>query len=305
MLSEHCFFLKVKARDFTMPFDLPARSRPSMDRLRGNTHTVTVSDHAALRVYSNTEPHNWKIADLQKGLILVYNGSEAVGEGTGFGFPVVMCSDGTYFSGTSNVHLSRHGSSCTIHKEFVMDRMARNKFRNVTLQNRTARAFFARLADLYQEHPHFRLLSLKRLTGEMSIHTAFVDATPLGRVAVDFAIDEKRVLVRADFGHLKRKRIRRIFVLNEQGSTFFRVYIDSQKTRLTDTEIGAWDGIDAEWASLVVPKSGFGFRLWRIEGCVLRRGREFLDGSLDWVGLDYEVSPTRSALEYTIEIMGV
>jgi hypothetical protein len=38
---------------------------------------------------------------------------------------------------------------------------------------------------------------------------------------------------------------------------------------------------------------------------VLRRGREFLEGSLDWVGLDYEVNPRTDVFEYVIEVLDV
>jgi hypothetical protein len=270
-----------------------------------NMFTTAVSNHVGLRVYSDTRPHNWKIADLQKGLILVFKGTEIVGEGTGFGLPVLVCSDETYFSGTSRVYLSRYGSRWIIRKEFVMDRISRNKFRNVNLENRTVRSFFAYLASLYQKHSRFRFLSFKKFTGEISIGTTFLKAEPLGKVMVTFTIDRQRILVKADFSHLKRERIRGIFMLNEQGSRFFRKYVDSQEISLADEEIGAWNGINAEWASLIDPQSGFGFRLWRLGGCVLRRGREFLKDSLDWVGLDYEVRPGNAGLEYVIEILGV
>jgi len=59
----------------------------------------------SLRLYASTEPRNLKIADLQKALILVVNGTEAVGEGTGFGLPVLVYSDETYFSGSSKLYV--------------------------------------------------------------------------------------------------------------------------------------------------------------------------------------------------------
>ena len=50
-----------------------------------------------------------------------------------------------------------------------MDRVTRNKFRNVTLENRIARRFFTQLADIYQTHPKLRFLTLKDLTGKMNV----------------------------------------------------------------------------------------------------------------------------------------
>jgi hypothetical protein len=288
-----------------MPSTLPFSNKCDISFSVINAYTVSISNHSALRVYSDARPHNWKLAELQKGLILVYHGKERVGEGTGFGIPVIMGADETYFSGTSKVYLFHRRDRWVIRKEFVLDRITRSKFRNVTLENRTARAIFAYSAGLYQRHTHLRSLALKELTRTLHVDTAFVKAPPLGKVIVTFVIRGRHILVRADFRHLERERVRRIFMMNEQGSTFFRNYFNSQEKKLTDGKIGAWDGIDAEWAGLVASQSGFGFRLWRKENCILRRGREFLKDYLDWVGLDYEVSPDRDTFDYVIEILGI
>ena len=286
-----------------MSSTLPANNEsiPSFSPI--DMYTFKMSDLAGIRVYSDTRPHKWKIANLQKGLVLLCDGTEMVGEGSGFGFPVLLCSDETYFSGTSKTSLSQRGNSWIIQKEFVMDRTVRNRFRNVNLENRKVRGFFGYLSNIYQTNPRFRFLALKKLTGKMNISTTFVDSLSLGRVIVTYAMDKNHIRVRADFRHLETDGIQRIFILNEQGSRFFRTYADSDEIRLNDERIGAWDKIDASWASLIAPQSGLGFRLWKLQNCVLRRGREFLENSLDWVGLDYEVSPKTAVLEYVIEIL--
>jgi hypothetical protein len=268
-------------------------------------HDFPMSNHVGVRIYSGTRPHIWKIADLQKGLILVHDGTETVGEGTGFGLPVLVYSNETYFSATSKVHVSQHENRCIICKEYLMDRIARNRFRNVKLENRTARAFFAYLASLYQRHAHFRFLTLKNLIGKMHVDTAFAKAEPMGKVTVTYTITKPHIWVKTDFRDLNKKRLERVFMLNEQGSKYFRKYADSQGMELVDGKIGAWDAISAEWACLKVLDGKFGFRLWRAEDGALRRGREFLKGSLDWVGLDYEVNPQNDVFEYEIEILGV
>jgi hypothetical protein len=268
------------------------------------TRTIYVSNSVGLRVYSDTRPHNWKIADLQKGLILVCSEKETVGEGTGFGLPILAYSNETYFSTISKVYLSSWKNCCIIRKEFAMDRIARNRYRNVRLENKSTRALFAHLADLYQKHPRFRFLALKSVTGKMQIDTAFVKATSVGKVIVTYAISGPRILVKADFSCLRKIGLRGIFVLNEQGSRFFRRYVDSENTEVKDGKIGAWDGINAEWACLTDLEGRFGFRLWRMKDCVLRRGREYLQNSLDWIGLDYEINPGTTVFEYPIEILG-
>jgi hypothetical protein len=277
--------------------------KSDLNLLQARMYTFPLSSSASFRIYSSTEPHNWKIGDLQKGLILVYNGTEMVGEGTGFGVPVLVYSDETFFSGSSKVDVSQRDGLRTVCKEFVMDSVARNRFRNVTLENKIARRFFTRLAYVYQKHPRFRFLTLKDLTGKMDVDTTFLKASPRGRVLVTYTIDGPSVVVRADFRDLQRRGLEKIFMLNEQGSKFFREYADSEGAELMDTAIGAWDGISAEWSCLRTMNGEFGFRLWMAENSVLRRGREFLDGSLDWVGLDYEVNPMMDAFEYRIEVL--
>ena len=268
-------------------------------------HTFPFSSFSSFRIYSNTEPHNWKIRDLQKGLILVHNGTETVGEGTGFGVPVLVYSDETYFSGSSKVNVSQSDGPGTVCKEFVMDRVTRNRFRNVTLENRIARRFFTRLADVYQTHPKLRSLTLKGLTGKMDVDTTFLKAISRGKVVVTYTMDGPLVVVRADFREIQRKGLQKIFILNEQGSKFFRKYEDSEGAELIDTAIGAWDGISAKWGCLKILNGEFGFRLGKVEDSVLRRGREFLETSLDWVGLDYEVDPRTDVFEYLIEVLDV
>lgn len=269
-----------------------------------DSHTFSLSDPVSLRIYAGTEPRNLKIADLQKGLILVVNGTEAVGEGTGFGLPVLVYSDETYFSGSSRLCVSQRGDCCVVVKEFIMDRVARNSFRNVTLENRAARSFIERLSDLYQGHPRFRFLTLKDLTGRMSIGKAFLKAPSKGKVTVTYTVDKSRIMVKADFKKLEKSGLQKIFMLNEQGTGFFRRYTDSLGTELRDDKIGAWDGTGGEWACLQTLRGEIGFRLWRVKNSVLRRGREFLEGSLDWVGLDYEISHKSDVFEYVIDVLG-
>lgn len=268
-----------------------------------DTHTCSVSDSVSLRIYSGTEPHNQKIADLQKGLILLINGTEAVGEGTGFGLPVLAYSDETYFSGTSTLHVSQRSHRCIIRKDFTMDRVARNSFRNVTLQNRAARTFIEHFSNAYQKHRQLRFLALKGLTEKTGIGKAFPKAAPMGNVTVTYTVEGTFTTVKADFKNLEKKRLQRIFMLNEQGSQYFRKYTDSTGTELMDNEIGAWDRTDGEWACLKTLRDEIGFRLWRGRGGVLRRGREFLEGSLDWVGLDYEISREVDFFEYVIDVL--
>lgn len=288
-----------------MSSTLPADVKHGISFSAVSVCTVPLSGSLAVRVYSDTRPHNWKIASLQKGLVLVHEGEEVVGEGTGFGFPVLVYANETYFSGSARVYLSQQGDCASVRKEFIMDRVARNRFRNVRLENRKARTVLGYMAEVYQRHRRLRFLRLKSLFREMDVGTSFVETQPVGKVVITYRVGIGRVLVKVDLGLVKREGLEKMFLLNEQGSGVFRRYVDSRGTELVYGRIGAWEDVEADWACLMDVEGRFGFRLRRIPGGLLRRGREYLRGSLDWVGLDYEFGLKKTAVQYEIEILGV
>jgi hypothetical protein len=272
--------------------------------LESEKYACPLSSSVAVEVYSNTEPHNLKTANLQKGLVFVYDGLERVGEGTGFGFPVLVYPKETFFSSSSTVHVAQTADSIRIRKEFCMDRTARNRFRNVYLRNREARALIGYLTDLYQKKKHMRYLPLKEFLVNMGVESAFVKTPPIGRLLVTYDISGCSIHVKVDFRHLQRERPRKVFVLNEQSASFFRKYSDAHHARLIDKQIGAWDAVNSDWACLTDLQGRIGYRLWGVDGSVLRRGRETMKNCMNWVGLDYEVDPYSKVFEYKIEILG-
>ena len=274
------------------------------NRLNSEKHTVPISRSVALEVYSNTKPCNLKIGELQKGLIFVHNCVERVGEGTGFGLPVLIYPKETYFSGSSEVWVKQTQGSIKIRKEFAMDRIARNKLGNVRLENQQARAFIRGLTDLYQKSKRFRFLALKELIVNMGVQSIFMKTASIGKVPVTYTFSDRKIKVEIDFRHLLKKGLKKIFVLNEQSASFFGRYADSKGANLIDKQMGAWDTINAGSACLTDLRGRIGYRLWKIDSCILRRGRETMKNCLDWSGLDYEVSPRKEVLEYGIEIFG-
>jgi hypothetical protein len=285
----------------------PSQSAPNRNAqfLITNEHTVSLSDLVALRVYSDTRPHNWKTADLQKGLIFIYDGMEMVGEGTGFGVPIVKYKDETFFSGFSRLHVCKQPEATVICKEFAMNKVARNRFRNITLENQKARTFLDRSAELTQKHKHWQSLPLKNLRMHLGIKASFVDTPSMGKINVTYTIKKEHVSVKADFKNIKREKLKNIFMLNEQGSRFFRMYTDSDATKSVDEKIGAWNQVKAQWANITDLNGEVGFRLSNVSESILRRGREFLKDCVNWVGLDYEVDPKHAQFEYGIQIIGV
>jgi hypothetical protein len=266
----------------------------------------TFSDSAAIIVYPDSRPHNLKIAQLQKGLVLSYNGVEVVGEGAGFGAPVIKYADETYFSGKSALQVTEDGGKITIKKDYFMDLISRDQFRNLKLENIAVRRKIDFVAALYQKNKHVATVirNLKLSLPILGVQSSFVEAPSKGKVSATYTIDANRINVRISFEELDRRNLKQIFVLNEQGAQFFRRYADSDGLTLVDGEIGVWDTVVADWATIAEQHERLSFSLNAAEGAKLRRGREKANGSLDWVGLDYEVDPKKRVFEYTIELSG-
>jgi hypothetical protein len=138
----------------------------------------------------------------------------------------------------------------------------------------------------------------------MGVETTFRETESVGEIHVTYEVGENAVDVRVDSSRINGESRKRVFVLNEQSAMFFRKYSDSNGTTLVDDQIGAWNGIEADHASLMDIKGQFGFRVWRVAGAVLRHGRETMRNCLDWVGLDYEVNPNVDVFEYRIGLLG-
>ncbi len=269
-------------------------------------HTFTLSNSLSVRIYANNNPKNMKIADLQKGLILLCDGIDVIGEGTGFGVPVIKYSDETFFSGSSRLHVQNNANRFEIQKEFLMNLVARDRFRNLKLENPKIRAIFDYISELYQRHAYLArsILTVKSLFFRVGLKSSFKKSPPRGKVVVSYIIDRNRILVKLNLSLIDQTNLRKIFILNEQGAHFFRTYSDSDGLKLFDDQIGAWQDVLAQSAKIADAENKIGFSLNNVEGSILRRGRERLKESLDWVGLDYELAPNHPQFEYEIELYG-
>ncbi len=269
-------------------------------------HALTISDSMALKVYSNTNPQNMKIAGLQKGLVLLCNGSDVIGEGIGFGVPIAKYSCGTVFSGSSSLYVRRMGDITEIRKEFYMDLTSRDRFRSFKLKIPGIQALSDFFCFQYQRHKRLvrPVLIVRGLFFKFGVKSSFMKSPHKGIVIVTYIMDQNRIQVKLNFSQLEQTDLAKVFILNEQGAHFFRTYADSEGMRLVDEKIGAWDNVTAESAKIANEQNKIGFSLKNIEGSKLKRGRELMEGSLNWIGLDYELDPKYCNFEYEIELFG-
>lgn len=272
-------------------------------------YTIPFSYNYSLKVYSEPKPSNSHISNLQKGLILISKNNELVGEGTGFGVPVLTYSKQTYFSQTSNLYFLKKNKHKIIYKQFLMDTISKIKMKNIELKNQSIASISEyikkKFEEFYKNHKHFRFLSGTQIINKLGLRTEFVKNFPIGKIDVIYTISKNNIKIEADFRNVNKKNLQKINLLNEQSSIFFTKYNDSDNLCLKNCEIGAWDPVRAQWACITDSKNKVGFRLWTTKDCVLFRGREYLKNYLDWIGLDYELSSKFDFFKYKIEILGV
>jgi len=268
--------------------------------------TIPISRFLSLRLYPDNRPCNRFIAGLQKGLVFVYQGKEMIGEGTGFGVPIVRYGDKTYFPGSATMQIFQRNGSTVATKDYALNMVSEKTFGGAKIDNRLMHRL-ARLQEaIYQKHRQLSPIMLRswHMSNRIGVRINFVQRKPIGDVLVTYQVDSQIVHVKADFRLTEKNRLQRIFLLNEQGARFFRKYYDSNNTVLFDEEIGAWEKVEADWACVSDKGREAGFRLWTVKDSILHRGREFLAGSLDWIGLDYEAGPDRTNFGYEIETFG-
>ncbi|WXG44003.1 MAG: hypothetical protein WED04_08230 [Promethearchaeati archaeon SRVP18_Atabeyarchaeia-1] len=282
---------------------LPER-RASNGFLEIDDCNINLSDSIAIRISSDTRPHNLMLAGLQKGLRIVYKGREIVGEGIGFGVPILLYSDDTYFSGTSKLYLDDRKDVHVIRKEFLFDRVQRKVMHGIKMQNAKLRQLWRYLDRLYQNHRSLQPVSSADVLGKLGVHLQFSETDAAGKVIAAYSVSHDRIRAKMDFFPTRESNLKGVFVLNEQGSEFFRRYSDSNGTELVDKEIGAWGIVEAESARVTDLRGRVGFQLARSRGSVLHRGREYTSGLADWVGLDYEIDPAKRTFEYEIQVLG-
>lgn len=228
-----------------------------------------------------------------------------VGEGTGFGVPVLQYLDGMYFSGESRLFLSRREKLQVIRKEFLMDSTPIRKIGNSRIRSRLLLTFWRYLHELYMKHRRWRFIIRVSISRRIGVRTRFAKVNPVGKVILTYVFNKNHIHITVDLGLVERKDLQNVFLLNEQGSECFRRYSDSNGTTLYDSQIGAWEAVEAAHVTMTDANGKVGFRLSQIAGMTLRRGREYIHGSQDWAGLDYALQPKdNETIEYEIETLG-
>ena len=265
--------------------------------------TIETRNGVVLRLYPDTRPHCLEIAALQKGLILVFDDVELVEEGVGFGVPVVKFDDKTYFSSSALTSIHKNNEYYTLVKSFSLDTVSRKRIWKGPYIKDDFYSFIHKLFEKpYLRHNRQRVFfdKVMELRNALEINTEFVKVKPRGTITFRYSFFPKLIQVEADMSALYRTGCKEILILNEQGSVFFRKYFDSDGLVLFDDQIGAWERVEAEEASMSDVRRNLAFTLKNKKGAQLHRGSERVKGRLSWAGLDYSLSKDARFFSYEI-----
>jgi hypothetical protein len=245
------------------------------------------------------------VAPLQKGLVLVFDGNELIEEGVGFGVPVVKYKNKTYFSSSAYCSIDKNENGISLTKLFVLDTISRKRVGKSSYVNDEFYRFLHKLFEkAYLGSKRFfpflgKVMELRQVLG---IQTKFIRVEPKGAISVKFTIQQSSIEVQVDLSSLDKVGCEEILILNEQGSTFFGEYTDSEGLKLCDAKIGAWNEVRAKDASLSHIKGSLAFGLEKRDGSLLFRGWEKTKGRFAWTGLSYSLPPQLSLFDYVIRL---
>ena len=265
--------------------------------------TLKVNDRICVRMYRDSRPNFLEVAPLQKGLVLLFDEKELIEEGMGFGAPVVKFNDKTYFSSSASCSFSKTEEGFDLTKRFVLDAISRKRMGNSHYLNDGIYRVFHRVFErAYLGYtglfPFFS--NIMELRQALRIQTQFVKVPDRGTIGVTYSVRFDSVKVLVDLTGLDKKGCDEILILNEQGSTFFRKYSDSEGLCLDDAQIGAWLEVKTKKAFLSCLASDLRFGLEAQDNSSLFRGWEKTKGRFAWAGLSYCLPPDSSFFNYVI-----
>lgn len=263
--------------------------------------TVPLSDVLSVRLYPDCRPNHLETSPLHKGLVLLYRGRELIEEGVGFGLPVVKYADKTFFPGEATIIFC---DECTLTKIFTLNMISVKKIgAGGYIDDRLYSALRKNFERLYlQKKLKGFFNKLMEVRDALKVSTEFQLVESRGTVAVTYSCRPDRIDVNVDFSGLSLGGCRELLMLNEQGSSFFSTYTDSDGNSFLGNQIGPWDRVAAcsAWLQSVGGRLRFGVS--SRPGALLYRGFERTRKRFSWAGLSYAIGPNVEKFSYSINL---
>ncbi len=267
--------------------------------------TQKLTDRLSVRLYEDCRPNILETGVLQKGLVLLLDEDELIEEGMGFGVPVVKYEDKTFFSSKAEVLIKENGYDSILTKVFTLDTVSLKKFGSATyIDDALYSSLRKTFQSLYLKHKKLTPLFNKVMEFRdlANIKTEFIKVKPRGKVTITYHYQPTSIDIGADFSKIVLDKCSEVLVLNEQGSSFFRKYVDSNGLRFLDHKIGAWETVTADQASLQESRGQVSFCLGNSGGVRLFRGWEHTRKRFSWAGLSYSMRPNNETFNYSIRL---
>jgi len=242
-------------------------------------------------------------SQLQKGLVLTFNGQDLAEEGVGFGVPVLKFGVKTIFPAAVELFNCTEGQEVSaIYRMNLEERLSAPRLRNRSLYQ-----IKNHLADIYRRYPTTRraLTALSNaLRDGFGWQTTYEYAGWDYSLSMHYAVESQAgiVSVSIDTTELPKEGLTEVVVMNEQGAHYFDTYSDSNGMHLHGEAIGSWEEVTAAHASFVSRSHGLAFSLPRLAGARLFRGRELIIERLAWAGFGYSILPTSQRFVYSLKI---
>ncbi len=240
---------------------------------------------------------------MQKGLVLVFDSSELIEEGAGFGVPIARYSNTTFFSKAATVYVEEQGeNSAVITKVFLLDSISKKRVHGASINDGLYSVFHKTFEKAYLRG-NMRLLFdwVMRFRRTLGVETYFASVTPKGKVTVRYHCFPDYIKVHVDFSYVDMTSCQEILILNEQGATFFKKYRGGNEV-LYDKKIGAWTRVNADHADFSDLREHTSFSLEKRDDANLYRGWEQVEGRFSWAGMTYALSPKTLFFNYTIRL---
>jgi hypothetical protein len=273
----------------------------------GDKVDLMLDSEVTFRIYADNQPHVGQTACLQKGAILVRDGTELVEEGLGIGLPVCRYADGTRFALDADTLVDDSARAPTVIKVFDMNGIAARRFRGSLIRRGSYRARLFKLMEGGYRRLHrfgIEATPILNVFGALGMRNEYLESPSKGRITVKYGITGKALRINASLEGLSSEELEGVVFANEEGGSIFREYADSTGIRLHEKQIEPWQKTEAEWASLHSGKHDIGFRISRPSGWLVVRGREVAGDRISWSGLDLLSSTAPRTLEYLAEVVG-
>jgi hypothetical protein len=269
---------------------------------------IPLSQGLSLKI-DNAPPgmKDYPTAHLQKGFLLLDEGQDLAEEGVGFGVPVLKSGLQTIFPGSVELTWARRGTTWEITARFKLNLIEKiSRKGGGILENKALYTVKNILAGVIRQLPIFRNLLTaisSQLRGGLNWETIYADAKLSTEVKVLYSLDGEtgKINVEVDSSGLP-SNITEVIVMNEQGAHHFDRYLDTSGISLSGEEIGCWDEVNAKEARFESSARRVTFRLDRVKGARLFRGRELVGTRLAWAGFGYSFPPSIMKLRYEMRI---